>query len=147
MKKTPIIIVAAVAVVVVLAGIISMAGKNNTNDSMSSGSSANSSDMNRDVASSDASMLPPEGAVEANEVSIQDYKFGPQDIKVKVGTTVTWTNNDSVRHNVAGVNNDLPEGKLIGRGETYTYTFTKAGVFNYICTPHPYMKASVTVVE
>jgi len=96
---------------------------------------------------SDASAKAPANAVEATEVSIEDYKFGPQDIKVKVGTTVTWTNNDSVRHNVAGINNDLPEGKLIGRGETYTYTFKKAGVYNYLCTPHPYMKASVTVVE
>lgn len=147
MKKTPIIIIAAIAVVVVLAGIISVAGKDSPNNSMPSSGSGQSSNMNQDMANSDASMLPPEGAVEATEVTIDDYKFGPQDIKVKVGSTVTWTNKDSVRHNVVGVNNDLPEGKLIGRGETYTYTFTKAGVFNYICTPHPYMKASVTVVE
>jgi amicyanin len=147
MKKTPLIIVAAVAVVVVLAGIISVAGNKDSSSSTSTSDSMTSSDMNREMTGSDASAKAPANAVEATEVSIEDYKFGPQDIKVKVGTTVTWTNNDSVRHNVAGINNDLPEGKLIGRGETYTYTFKKAGVYNYLCTPHPYMKASVTVVE
>lgn len=147
MKKTPLIVVAVLAVVVALAGIISVAGRKDSTDSMSSGESMKTSDSNRDMASSDASTQAPANAVEATAVNIADYKFGPQDIKVKVGTTVTWTNNDSVRHNVAGINNDLPEGKLIGRGETYTYTFDKAGVYKYRCTPHPYMLASVTVVE
>lgn len=146
MKKTPLIVIAVLATIITLGGIIALAGQGDSNDSMSPDSTA-PSEMTESMNNSDASTMAPADAVAATEVSIEDYKFGPQNIKVKVGTTVTWTNNDSVRHNVAGINNDLPAGKLIGRGETYTYTFTKAGVYKYLCEPHPYMKASVTVTE
>lgn len=140
MKKTPVIIVAVIAIVVALGAIIVAGGNDNSTDSMDSmqtGSSNNAMASETAQASADA--------VATTTVAIADFKFGPQDIKVKVGDTVTWTNNDTVRHNVAGVDNELPVGELMGKGETYTYTFTKAGVFNYICSPHPYMMGSVTV--
>jgi plastocyanin len=63
-----------------------------------------------------------------NQVLIKDYKFLPQDISVKVGTTVTWINEDTVVHTVEG-----------------TFTFDKVGVYDYICGPHPYMTGSVIV--
>lgn len=141
MKKTPIIIVAVVAALVVLVAVISIAGNKDTTPSMNNAPDGSSSSST----TSTESMVAPADAVAATTVGITEFKYMAPNIKVKVGDTVTWTNNDTVRHNVAGVNNEMPEGKLLSKGETYSYTFTKAGVFNYACTPHPYMKGSVTV--
>jgi plastocyanin len=38
-------------------------------------------------------------------------------------------------------------GPLLARGESYSFTFNDAGSIPYHCSPHPYMKGSVTVVE
>ena len=89
------------------------------------------------------------GAVAATNVTISNYMFGPMAIKVKVGDTVTWTNDDSVHHNIAAdkPSGDAPTGPLIGKGETYKYTFKKAGTYTYHCEPHPYMHGTVVVTE
>lgn len=139
MKKTPAIIAAVVVVIVALVAVIAMSGNDDSMSSMDISQNGSSS------STSNGATEVPADAVATNVVEITDFKFMPENIKVKVGDTVTWTNNDTVRHNVAGVDNELPEGPLLSQGETYTYTFTKPGVYNYICTPHPYMKASVTV--
>lgn len=81
---------------------------------------------------------------ETNEVSIKGFAFSPATIKVKKGTTVTWTNEDSVAHTVTG-DNGGPSSELIGQGETYTYTFNEAGTFDYHCKPHPSMVGKVIV--
>ena len=60
-----------------------------------------------------------------------------------VGDTVTWTNQDSTQHTATG--DDFDTG-LLGKGQSGSHTFDSAGTFSYICTPHPYMKAKVTVV-
>lgn len=70
-------------------------------------------------------------------------------MNIKVGTTITWTNQDSARHDVAPdiESADFPASKLLAKGESYSHTFTKAGTYSYHCTPHPYMKASITVTD
>jgi plastocyanin len=40
----------------------------------------------------------PVGAADATAVKIGNFTFGPQDLKVKAGTTVTWTNEDDIPH-------------------------------------------------
>ncbi len=77
-----------------------------------------------------------------NQVLIKDYKFTPQDITVKVGTTVTWVNEDSVIHTVEG--SGMDSGNM-SKGDEFTFTFDEVGVFDYICGPHPYMTGSVIV--
>jgi amicyanin len=80
---------------------------------------------------------------------IQNFAFSPTTLTVKKGTTVTWTNRDSVKHDVMSDTNDPngPKGPLLAQNETYSYTFDKAGTYPYHCTPHPRMKAVVEVVE
>lgn len=86
-----------------------------------------------------------------NMVMIEKYAFSPNALKVKKGTTVTWTNSDQAKHNVeldAGQPDGGPtESPLMGQGESYSFTFNTVGTFNYHCSPHPYMKASVEVTE
>ena len=77
------------------------------------------------------------------------FAFSPATITIKVGTTVTWTNNTSAPHTVtsddgtsfdSGINNPISAS-----GGTYSFTFTKAGTFTYHCSIHPFMKATVIV--
>lgn len=83
----------------------------------------------------------------ADKVSISNFAFTPASITVKKGTTVTWTNNDSVAHTVTADSGNGPNSELLQNGETYSFTFNEAGTFKYHCVPHPSMKATVTVTE
>jgi plastocyanin len=84
--------------------------------------------------------------VAANAVAIKNFAFAPAAITVTVGTTVTWTNQDSDAHTVTSQNNSGPLGSAaLNTGQTYSYTFTKPGTYNYLCTIHPFMTATVTV--
>lgn len=79
-----------------------------------------------------------------SSVTIRDFEFDPKDITVSVGTTVTWTNQGPTAHTATADDGTFDTGNLV-KGATGTYKFTKAGKYDYHCTPHPYMKASVTV--
>ncbi|HKX73796.1 MAG TPA: plastocyanin/azurin family copper-binding protein [Acidimicrobiia bacterium] len=65
-------------------------------------------------------------------------------LTVKVGTTVTWTNDDDQMHTVTDVNGGFDSG-FLQPGDTWSYTFTTAGEFEYYCLPHPWMRAKVIV--
>ncbi|MBI2109238.1 MAG: cupredoxin family copper-binding protein [Parcubacteria group bacterium] len=78
--------------------------------------------------------------------TIQGFAFSPASITVKKGTTIVWTNKDSVGHTVTGGGGG-PDSRLLGEGESYSFTFNNAGVFNYVCSPHPSMRGTVTVTE
>jgi plastocyanin len=97
-----------------------------------------------------SSMSPAVGApsapVAGNAVAITGFAFSPGALTVKVGTTVTWTNKDSDAHTVTSQGSGgLLQSKALATGETYSYTFTTAGTFSYLCTIHPFMTATVTV--
>jgi plastocyanin len=77
-------------------------------------------------------------------VSIHDFSFDPSDITVTVGSTVTWTNNDSVEHSLAADDSAFTSDPL-STGTTYQFTFDKAGTFPYSCGIHPTMHGTVTV--
>ncbi len=98
----------------------------------------------------DTTTQPAEPAVKAAatsgetlQVIVENFKFAPTNLEVKVGDTVEWINKDSVRHTVTipvlNVDQNLPAGG------TTTYTFTEKGSFDYHCTPHPSMQAKVVV--
>ena len=74
----------------------------------------------------------------------------PLNLEVTPGTTVEWTNDDSVPHTIQSLNE---KGEIIGlfnsaplqTGETFEYTFDKSGVYNYYCSFHPWRVGIVTV--
>ncbi len=83
------------------------------------------------------------GALAATStVDIKNNAFTPQDITVKAGSTVTWTNQDTVKHDV---DFDSFKSPLLGQGETYSHKFDKPGTYSYDCDVHPFMKGRVTV--
>jgi plastocyanin len=83
-------------------------------------------------------------------VAITEFEFAPDPAPVKVGQVVTWRNDGSAKHQVS---EDAPAGQpkafestLMANGDTYVFTPTKAGTYNYICEIHPAkMKGSLTV--
>jgi plastocyanin len=79
------------------------------------------------------------------QVSMEGIAFNPGEITVKVGDTVTWTNNDSVGHDVTGDDFSSGDAGGLSSGETFEHTFDEAGTFDYVCTVHPGMEGTVTV--
>ncbi|GAB3975870.1 hypothetical protein GCM10029978_061130 [Actinoallomurus acanthiterrae] len=87
----------------------------------------------------------PHGApVAANAVSIKSFAFGPASVSVKVGTTVTWTNQDEEPHTVTADGGAF-RSPTLGSGKTFRFTFTKPGSYPYSCTIHPFMRGTVVV--
>jgi plastocyanin len=79
------------------------------------------------------------------KVSLKGIKFNPANVTVKAGDKVTWTNNDSVGHDVTGDNFKSGEAGGMQNGDTFAHTFDKKGTFDYVCTVHSGMEGSVTV--
>lgn len=65
---------------------------------------------------------------------------------VAVGTTIVWTNFDGAQHTVTASDHSFTSGKL-NKGQTYSHTFKSIGRYDYACTIHPFMTASITVVQ
>ncbi len=92
----------------------------------------------------------PAAAAQAAVVMV-NTSFQPKEITVVAGTTVTWTNQDSVAHTVTSGPRDAPtdlfdSGPIAGGG-TFSFTFTEPGTYQYHCTPHQGMDGTVTVTS
>jgi len=83
-------------------------------------------------------------ATEAVAVNIADFAFTPQVLEIPVGTTVTWTNNDSAQHTATAGNGAFDSG-VLAQGDTFSFTFTEAGTYDYICSLHPNMTGQIVV--
>jgi plastocyanin len=76
--------------------------------------------------------------------SLGDRAYNPNPITITAGSTVTWTNNDTVTHTSTGNGGGFDSGS-IAPGDTFRFTFPSAGTFQYHCSIHPGMVASVVV--
>src|SRR5262245_25635716 len=76
-------------------------------------------------------------------VVIDGTKYEPAALSVKRGDTVVWVNKDPFPHTVTS--KGAFDSKDIAAGKSWKYTARKAGKFDYICTLHPNMKATLTV--
>lgn len=80
-------------------------------------------------------------------VAIENFAYSPATITVKKGTTITWTNNDSVEHTVTSDEGTLMNSEMLAKGSSYSVAFNETGTYAYHCQPHPNMKATVVVTE
>ena len=78
------------------------------------------------------------------EVKIDNFSFGPAELTVPVGATVTWTNRDDIPHTVVHPDK-LFKSKVLDTDETFSFTFTSAGSYSYFCSIHPKMTGKVVV--
>lgn len=83
--------------------------------------------------------------VATDTIKIENFAFSPTVATVKVGTTVTWTNNDTDPHTVTSMDSGPIKSQTMQQGDTFKYTFTTPGKFEYLCTIHPFMTATVVV--
>ena len=83
-----------------------------------------------------------------NTVEIKGFAFNPATITVTKGTTVKWTNNDNAPHTVTTTSApvDFDSGTK-NKGDTFTQAFDTAGTYEYYCSIHPNMKATIIVIE
>jgi plastocyanin len=89
-----------------------------------------------------------EGAVEP-AVQARDLEFDPATLVIPAGTTVTWTNEDTVDHTVTAGTADEPldtfDEPLGAEGGTAELTFDEPGTVVYHCTIHPEMVGRIEV--
>ncbi len=81
---------------------------------------------------------------ETAEVKIDNFSFGPSELTVPVGTTITWTNRDDIPHTVVSTDK-LFKSKVLDTDEKFSFTFSKAGTYPYFCSIHPKMTGKVVV--
>jgi len=81
----------------------------------------------------------PAGAVvvtgDEAEVEMEDFKFNPQVLVLRPGTTVKFANKDQAQHTATSDTGVFDSGYL-SKGEEYFYTFTEPGTYPYYCIPH-----------
>jgi plastocyanin len=83
------------------------------------------------------------------QVVMTNNTFQPAQLQVVAGTTVTWTNQDSVPHTVTAGTRNSPSGLFdsgnVDPGGTFSFTFTDPGTYDYFCSIHPNMDGTITV--
>jgi plastocyanin len=83
--------------------------------------------------------------VASDQVSMaKSYRFDPKVVEIKVGDTVTWTNNDNFTHTVKV--EGLADHK-VGRGDRVSIEFDKAGTYHYVCTLHSHDMHGTVIVK
>ena len=70
--------------------------------------------------------------------------FSPDNLQIDAGTTVTWTNTDSVSHTSTSNASGWDSG-IIAPGRQFSFTYQTAGTFPYHCAIHPGMVGTVVV--
>ncbi len=90
----------------------------------------------------------PTAPVAGSAVAIKNFAFAPATLKVKAGTTVTWTNQDTDAHTVTSAGSGGPlHSAALATHATYSHRFTQPGTYHYLCTIHPFMTATVEVTR
>jgi plastocyanin len=79
-------------------------------------------------------------------VHIKNFKYDPATITVHAGDRVTFVNDDDEAHTVTASDKAFDSEGLDGSG-TWQHVFAKSGTFHYFCELHPYMKATVVVLD
>ena len=152
-KLTPILIL-----VVVLGSAFALfsAGDNSSSGNTDQAPASNSASQGGDLVEQHLRTANRQGTVDATDqtqvnVEINDFFYDATVLTVKKGTTITWTNQGNVRHDVMLANNSpksFESSELLANGQSYTVTLDETGTYLYFCSPHPtQMRAVIEVVE
>ena len=85
----------------------------------------------------------------AVHIAYRNITIRPDTVRVRVGSTITWTNYDTVEHNVTSQGGPQSfASKNFGEGGTFTITASRPGLIRYLCTIHPTtMNGTIEVVR
>jgi plastocyanin len=83
------------------------------------------------------------------QIAYRNIAIAPDALRVKVGSTIKWTNFDTVAHNVTSAGGPQKfASKDFGEGGTFEIKALKPGVIHYECTIHPAsMNGTIEVVS
>jgi plastocyanin len=87
---------------------------------------------------------PAASSPELMSVNMVDNAYDPDLIEVQVGDSITWTNAGELPHTVTARDESFDSGFLMA-GDTWTMQFNQVGEFEYFCTIHPEMVATIRV--
>lgn len=88
----------------------------------------------------DAPGVPPGGGT---SIVIKDFAFSPVPAQVRLGQSITVTNEDNSTHTLT-VPGGIDSGHL-APGASFTFTPERAGTLDYLCDIHQYMKGRIVV--
>jgi plastocyanin len=147
--RTGISALAACSLLVLAAGCGSSSSSGNSTATTSTGVSASAGPKalsTPNYASPPSSAQTQSGTV---QIAYRNIAIAPDTLKVKAGTTVRWTNYDSIEHNVTSEGGPQTfASKDLAEGATYQIKLTKPGVIHYVCTIHPAtMNGTIVVVK
>jgi plastocyanin len=91
-----------------------------------------------------AASIPSDSTVVKIVANAGSNSFSPNPVEIKVGETVTWINDNSGRHTLTSKDVVFDSG-MMGKGQSFSFTFDKAGEYPYFCEPHPNMVGTVVV--
>jgi plastocyanin len=86
----------------------------------------------------------PSEGTRGTAVVMDGVSFTPEQLVVRVGETVTWTNKDPFPHNVTSSTGAFKSGDIAPDAQ-WTFRATAAGRFPYTCTLHPGMNGMLIV--
>jgi amicyanin len=78
------------------------------------------------------------------EITIDNFTFAPAELTVSAGATVTWINHDDIPHLVVD-KNKLYRSPALDTDDSYSFTFTQPGSYDYFCGLHPHMTGKIVV--
>lgn len=83
-------------------------------------------------------------------VTVRQFQFMPQELVMKAGSMVTWTNQDQILHTATsgtmpGTADGTFDGPMDGVGKSFTFTFDQPGTYAYFCSRHTSMTGKVVV--
>src|SRR5919202_5187903 len=145
----------ALAATLATIAVESVSAENSTDQQQASIGNSGSSNSTSSNSTSTGSGTKVSIVEEASEMG--DQAYDPNPVKVKVGDTLTWTNDDSQAHTItSGTDSSDPNmGKafdsspglatLLSTDQTFSHKFNTAGEFPYFCQLHPTMVGKVVV--
>ncbi|HEX4484078.1 MAG TPA: plastocyanin/azurin family copper-binding protein [Solirubrobacteraceae bacterium] len=143
---------AACAALIALSG----CGSSSSSSSSTSASSASSGSTSTQATGSlkvttTPKYAPASGPIQSGVVPIayRNIAIAPDTVKVKVGSTIKWTNFDNIDHNVTSEGGPQKfASKDFGEKGTFEVKALKPGVIHYECTIHPAsMNGTIEVVK
>ena len=89
------------------------------------------------------------GTPGTNEIFMQGMAFSPANKTISAGTTIKWTNKDSMTHTVTSGTPGAPSGLFdsgnLASNDVFSFTFSQPGTFKYYCNIHSSMTGTITV--
>lgn len=85
--------------------------------------------------------------VERSASDINSWGFDPPALQIRAGDTVRWRNTGSMQHTITSDDGSSFDAGYVAPGAVWERRFAAVGTFRYHCAPHPWMKATITVVK